>query len=356
MAFALAIAATAGSASAGDSWGPIDVSGFALLRPETRGGGRPLDDHSFDAQVQAGLDWRPSSWFMAHVHLLARNNDENAQRGRAGVVEAFAQQTANVGLDRVRVMEGAFFLPTSRENVDALWENPYTITSSALNSWMGEEFRPIGIDASYRHQLARFGALTAGGTVFRGNDTFGAIPIDRGWSLRDDWALLGEHIPVTATAVTSVSAETDHRLGWSARAKWNDENGSLQLTRLDNRSEGERYDEFAGWATKFDIAGGNYTWRGWTAAAEYGWGTTAIETSRGLRTFGIEAKYLLISRKFSDFRASVRGDQYVAGTRHGHAYTAAFFWEPAKSKLRTGIEAISAPLHRRVELELRYFF
>src|SRR5207244_2646026 len=152
----------------------------------------------------------------------------------------------------------------------------------------------------------------------------------------------GEHTPVTSTAVSSVSAETDKRLGWAWRTKWNNDDGSLQVTHIDNRSEGERYDEFAGWATRFDIAGGNYTWRGWTAVAEYGWGTTAIETPGGDRSFGIEAKYFLLSRKFSDFRASVRGDQYVAGTRHGRALTGAFFWEPAKSKLRTGIEGITA--------------
>ena len=37
----------------------------------------------------------------------------------------------------------------SRENVDALWENAYAVSSSALNSWFGEELRPIGFDVSW---------------------------------------------------------------------------------------------------------------------------------------------------------------------------------------------------------------
>src|SRR5205085_6328314 len=227
-----------------------------------------------------------------------------------------------IGGDHLHLMEGAFFLPTSRENIDSLWETPYTITPSALNSWMGEEFRPIGVDVSYAHRFTRAGSLTGGGTAFIGNDTFGALPIDRGWALRDHWALLGEHIPMNATLYTSVSAENDHRIGWSGRVKWNNDNGALQYTRVDNRSDALRYGELFNWATRFNIVGGDYTWGKWTAVAETGWGSTAIQ---GRRRFSapISAKYLLISRKFGKVRASVRGDQYVAGSDHGHAFTAA---------------------------------
>lgn len=342
-------------AMASDAWETVQVNGFALLRPETSANTAALDDHSVSAQIQAGIDWRPSVAFGAHVHLLARNVADGVQRGRAGVVEAFLEQNTSVGSDRLHLMEGAFFLPTSRENVDSLWENPYTITSSALNSWLGEEFRPTGVDLSYRHQLESIGALTVGGTVFRGDDTFGALVIDRGWALRDDWAVLGEHIPVSSTVFTSVSAENDHRLGWAARGKWSDDNGSLQITHIDNRSEAERYGDLAGWDTRFDIVGGNYTWHDWTAVAESGWGTTAIEGAHGRHTFDIRASYLLLSRKVSSFRASVRSDQFESGAKHGHALTAALFWEP-RGRLRTGIEGITLNGQKRLELEFRYAF
>jgi hypothetical protein len=349
----LVLAMVALPAMPSDVWQTVQWSGFALLRPGTPAE-EALDGDSLSAQIQAGIDWRPSPVFGAHVHLLARNQSNGSQRGRIGVVEAFFEQNLHVGNDRVHLMEGAFFLPTSRENIDSLWETPYTITSSALNTWLGEEFRPIGIDLSYTHRLATAGALTAAATVFRGNDTFGALPIDQGWRIRDDWALLGQHIPVTPTLFTSVSAETDHRLGWSARTKWSNDHGAVQITRIDNRADALRYGDLFNWATRFNIVGADYTWRDWTAAAESGWGTTAIQ-GRLRRSFPIRASYLLLSRKISSLRVSVRGDQYESRTEHRHALTAAVFWEP-RGKLRTGIEAITADGQKRLELEFRYRF
>jgi hypothetical protein len=333
----------------------VQANGFALVRPETRAD-VPLDDHSLSTQIQVGIDWRPSVAFGGHIHLLARNQDEESRRGRVGVVEAFLEQNVGSGDDRLHIVEGAFFLPTSRENVDSLWENPYTISSSALNTWLGEELRPVGIDLSYRRLLST-GALTGGATVFTGNDTFGALPVDRGWTLRDDWALLGQHTPVSydSPTFTSVSAETDHRLGWSARGKWNNDHGAVQLTVIDNRSDALKYGNLHNWATRFKIAGADYTWHDWTAAAETGWGSTAIQGSSKRFSFDIRSSYLLLSRKISRLRASVRADQFVSGTKHGHAVTAALFWEP-RGRLRTGIEGITANGQKRLELEFRYRF
>src|SRR3954454_675637 len=347
----LLLAATAAAAS--DFSETLQMNGFALIRPETRSA-VPLDDNALSAQVQIGVDWRPDPSFGAHVHVLARNDSNGSQRGKAGIVEAFLEQNVQAGNDRIHLMEGAFFLPTSRENIDTLWQNPYTISTSALNTWFGEELRPVGVDASYKHRLRRFCQLTGGATVFTGNDTFGALIIDRGWAIRDDWALLGEHIPVTATLFTSVSAETDHRLGWSTRAKWNNDNGSVQLTHIDNRADALRHGDLFNWSTRFDIIGADYTWHGWTAVAESGWGPTAIIGSRGRRTFDLRASYLLLSKKIAQLRFSVRGDQFQRAANHDHAITAAAFWE--SGHLRAGVEGIRANGKKRVELELRYAF
>lgn len=353
MALVVAAVAAALPARALDS---VQWNGFALLRPETSSTGVPLDDDSLSAQVQVGIDWRPSPALGGHLHLLARNEADGSRRGRVGVVEAFLEQNVRRGGDRLHLMEGAFFLPTSRENVDSLWETPYTITSSALNSWLGEELRPVGVDAAWTHHLPRAGAATIGATLFAGNDTFGALPIDRGWALRDHWILLGEHIPVNARFFTSVSAENDHRLGWSARGRWSTDALNVQLTRIDNRADALRYGELFNWATRFNIASADYTWRGWTAIGEAGWGTTAIATARGRFSFPIRASYLLLSRRIAEWRASARVDAFDNGAaQHGHAVTAALFWEP-RGRLRTGLEAIFADGEHHLALELRYRF
>jgi hypothetical protein len=332
----------------------LQVNGFALLRPQTPTSGVPLDSDSLSVQLQVGIDWRPSASLSAHLHLLARNENDDSRRGRAGIVEAFAEKHIIGESDRFRILAGAFFLPTSRENIDSLWETPYTITSSALNSWMGEEFRPIGIDGMYTRRTPSGGAYSAGATVYTGNDTFGALPLDRGWALHDRWTLLGEHVE-SGRYFTSVSAETDGRLGWSARGKWNNDRGAIQYTRIDNRSDALLYGELFNWATRFNIVGGDYAWKGWTVVAEHGWGTTAIERSRGRVSDPLRASYLLVSRKVSrELRASVRADVY-AERENGHAYTAALFWEP-NAKLRTGIEAMTADGEERLAVELRYRF
>ncbi|MCU1230314.1 MAG: hypothetical protein JWO97_3198 [Acidobacteria bacterium] len=329
----------------------LQWSGFALLRGGNSNVALPLDDNAVTAQVQLGIDWRPSLILGAHLHLLARNDDDGSRRGRAGIVEAYLEQNLVRGEHRFHFLEGAFFLPSSRENVDALWESPYTITPSALNSWLGEEFRPIGIDASYtlRHQWS------AGVTVYRGNDTFGALPPERGWALHDRWTVLGEHVPVDSEYFTSVSAETDGTLGWAGRARWNNDHGTVQLTHIDNRSDALDHGELLNWNTQFDIAGGDYTIGDWTAAAEYGWGVTRVTFGGVTYPTDISAGYVLVSRRIDDWRVSVRGDEFSRDDERRHAVTAAVFWSP-RGKLRAGVEAIVAGDERRVAAELRYSF
>lgn len=336
--------ALATTASASDA---LQWSGFALLRASSSTTRVPLDDETFAAQLQLGIDWRPSMTLGAHLHLIARNDADGGRHARVGATEAYLEQNFHRGEDRVRIMEGAFFLPTTRENVDALWESPYTITPSALNSWMGEEFRPIGVDAAYtfRH------SLTGGVTVFTGNDTFGALPASRGWMMRDHWALLGEHLPVDGTYFSSVSAETDHRLGWSTRIRWTSEHFTAQLTHIDNRSDAEEHGELYNWETRFDIAGAEYTRSDWTIAAESGWGPTIIRVDPYFFPTNLLAEYLLVSRRFANGRATIRGDKF----NHHHALTFAYFFAPP-GKLRTGIELVRVGTQNRASLEFRYAF
>jgi len=332
----------------------LQWNGFALLRPQTPAS-VPLDDDAVSAQLQVGLDWRPFAGFGTHLHLLARNEGDESRRGHVGVVEAYAEKNLHVGSDRVRILAGAFFLPGSRENIDSLWETPYTLTSSALNSWIGEEFRPVGVDVSYSHRTARAGTFTGAATLFGGNDTFGEILISRGWALHDRWTLLGEHVPARPGRYTSISAETDDRFGWAARGRWNDDRGTIQLTRIDNRSDALRHGELVNWATRFNLIGGDYSWGDWTVAGEGGWGSTAIVTARGRVSSEIGAAYVLLSRRVKTFRVTVRADEYKVRENRQNALTAALLWD-AHPRLRAGIEGITAGGEKRMAVELRYRF
>ena len=336
----------ASTANAADAF---QWSGFALLRASNGVERGPLREEKLSAQLQVGFDWTPSPFLGAHVHAIARDDDANARRGHFGIAEAYFDANFRPGNDRLRLRAGAFFLPGSRENVDALWENAYAITPSALNSWLGEELRPIGIDAAYTHR-----SLTAGATIYRGNDTFGAIPVVRGWSLRDHWITLGEWIPVDAEYFTSVSAENDHRLGWAARGVWIGTNALVQLTHIDNRADGHDYGRLFNWGTHFDIVSAEYTKDDWTFAAESGWGPSFLIVEGQKFTTDLRATYALVSRRLPRGRATIRADWFRAAT-HARALTLAYFWTPP-GRLRPGIELTRSEGKQRVILEMRYSF
>lgn len=325
-------------------------SGFALVRASSGVESGPLEEEKLSAQVQLGLDWTPSPFFGAHVHLLARDDADGAQRGNFGVAEAWVEGNFRPANDRLRLRAGAMFLPSSRENVDALWEPAYTITPSALNSWLGEEFRPIGIDATYMRRQ-----LFAGATIYRGNDTFGSIPAVRGWSFRDHWATLGEWIPVDPDYFTSVSAENDGRLGWSARGGWNGPNVMVQLTHIDNRSDGLEYGALFNWGTYFDIVAAEYTKNDWTIATEYGWGPTFLIVDGVRYTTELRAGYVLASRLWPRARATVRVDTFGLDDTDDYAFTVAGLWTPP-GRLRPGIEITTSNGTTRALVELRYSF
>lgn len=328
----------------------LQWSGFALLRAGSGVESGPLQSEPVSSQVQLGIDWNPSPRYSAHIHLLGRTNAGDSRRGTAGIVEAYAEANFRPLGDRVRIRGGAFFLPGSRENIDALWESPYTITASALNSWLGEELRPIGVDATYFRRGAMVGA-----TVFRGNDTLGALPVVRGWTLDDHWTLLGEWIPVDAADFTSVSAETDGRIGWSARAGWGGQNVSVQLTHFDNRSDGLDYGPLFNWGTRFTIASAELTRGDWTVAGESGWGPTFLVVSGQTFVTDLEASYLLVSRRWTRGRATVRAERFRLDDIRDNAVTVAWLWTPP-GRLRPGIELTSSGGERRAIIEVRYNF
>ena len=57
---------------------------------------------------------------------------------------------AGARLYRWSVKAGAFFPTISLENDDLGWTSPYTLTPSAINSWIGDELRTIGSEGTLR--------------------------------------------------------------------------------------------------------------------------------------------------------------------------------------------------------------
>src|ERR1700733_14412667 len=117
----------------------------------------------------------------------------------------------------------------SLENMDMGWASPYTITPSAINSWIGEELRTIGSEGTLKYS-GNSGAVSAIGAVYCCNDPAGTLIGDRGWALDDRPTGLLERVrdPDTSLILSGESAPArrgkfepiDGHVGWYAGLRW----------------------------------------------------------------------------------------------------------------------------------------
>ena len=315
-------------------FGRFDVGG------RSAGGARTVET----ASAQLGVDWTPASWLSLHADGVARHEPSGTYGRRAGLVQAYAE----VFNDHWRLRAGSFWLPTSRENTDPLWTSPYTITYSALNSWIGQEVRPIGADLQWTPNFY----VVAGATAFRGNDTMGTLLAARGWTFGNRLTVYNEPLPQPFTTETTrpVERDLDSRNGYAGRLRLQlPERAMIQFAHIDNRAA--LVPDLHGqtpWRTRFDVvsasAGANSPT---TLAAEYAWGTTAVAFPGGSYAMRFATAYVLLSHKSGAERFTARLERFSTHDRifapnedereHGHAATLAWFHE-SSAHLRLGLE------------------
>jgi hypothetical protein len=320
--------------------------------------------------AQLGADWTPTSWLTLHAHGLARQEPGGTRGKRAGLVEAYAE----VHGEKWRVRAGELFLPTSRENIDPLWTSPYTISFSALNTWIGQELRPIGVDVQVKPNFY----LTAGATAFRGNDTSGTLLAWRGWSVGNRLSVHDEIVPLPPLfslgkpgyfrwqrdGSTAFGRDLDGRTGWSARVRASlPERAMIQITRVDNRGDRKLYTDEYSWRTKFNLIGGEIGSPDRTiVAAEYANGSTGMglwDPTHAFVQMDFSTAYVLVSHKAGRLRTSARFDVFdthdrdhsIAETNreNGRSWTLAAFYEPT-DHARAGLEFVQVT-GRRIAAE-----
>jgi hypothetical protein len=303
--------------------------------------------------AQIGAEWASTSWLDLHANGVARREQSDARGKRAGLVEAYV----DLHSAHFELRAGQFFLGTSRENVEPLWTSPYTINFSPLNSWIGEELRPVGVDLAWRPNFY----VTAGATAFRDNDTLGALLAWRGWSVGNRLSVYNEVLPLPPLASLKTDFEDqrsdgtvpfardlDGRTGISARVRLQlPERALFQLTRVDNRGNREEYREEYSWQTHVNIAGAQVGLTSpATLAAEYCWGATGMGTAPHFVQADFASWYLLASWKRNNDRFSLRFDTFSTkdrdgvaedNTEHGHAWVLAWM-HALRPNVRLGTE------------------
>jgi len=310
-------------------------------------GADTFNDHELvnTYNAQLGVDWMPMSWLLFHADGVARHQQSGAVAGkRIGLIQAYA----DVYNEHLRLRAGEFWLPTSRENTDPLWTSKYTITYSALNSWMAQEVRPIGADLQWSPNFY----VTAGVTAFRGNDTMGTLLAGRGWTFGNYLAAYNEELPTPDGELTRPFGEDlDSKNGYAERVRISlPERAMLQVTHVDNRAtlSPVRVKDQEPWLTHFNIVGGEVGSTGdTTVAAEWMRGSTEVGFPGGTFTMDFDTVYLLGSHKFGHERLSGRVERFTTNNHahktpdsareDGHAWTVAWMHE-ANVHSRAGLE------------------
>lgn len=264
---------------------------------------------------------------------------------------------------RWSVQAGAFFPPVSLENAGIGWTSPWTLSPSAINSWVGEELRTLGVQGRLERRGVR-GSLDVGLALFRANDPAGELLASRGWAIGDMSTTLGARLrqpdayaPLIGTVAPlrfEPFAETDSRTGYHADAEWNAAGGArFRLLRYDNRADPEtsRLQEgrrVYSWHTRFSSAGVAWPLGGASLVAQWMRGDTAIEPSPDFYLDSrFRAWFVLLGRDHGAWRPALRYDAFRVRRspafladpldEDGHAITAALNWHPAPS-LRVTLE------------------
>lgn len=306
-----------------------------------------------DARI--GLRWEPAVNVQALVHGRVRLGTEDEQGRELGLTEAWIEwRRAIAGPAEVRVKAGQFFYPSSQENTAPLWASRYTLSYSAINSWMGEEVRPVGVDVAWQRYIGDR-RLELAATAFGGNDTMGTLLAWRGWTLHNRLTVTGETLPVASSFLFDPQApfapqqdagtrpfgnDLDGRVGWAARAGWQGRSLDLQAAWMDNRGDRDLHDGEYAWDTRFLHAG--FTWRLGDRLELLG------ELVDGRTTMGfrgapwvdadLSAAYLMASWHGRDHRISLRHDRFEISDRlrvpawtviddDGHAWALAWLQE-----------------------------
>ena len=223
---------------------------------------------------------------------------------------------------RSRVKLGAFYAPISLEHRAAGWTNPYLISSSAINTWVGEELRTIGAEYSLEWLGTRTGhdfdvGLVA--AIYGYNDPAGVLIASRGWILHDRQTTLFGKVGEPGTGPVPgrvLFDEIDNRPGYyvGAHLRYLDR-VELRYMHYDNRADPQAFDpainDFA-WLTAFDTIGARMeTSGGWTFMCQWLAGETSIEPYDEMyEEWKFSSTFALVSRGFGKHRISARADWF----------------------------------------------
>jgi hypothetical protein len=201
------------------------------------------------------------------------------------------------------------------------WSTVYTITPSAINSWVGEEVRVVGLEGTAHVSLGQHEVL-ATAAVFGWNDTSGTLLSFRGWALEDIKGSAPGYYPLpplnsffsgAQQNLTQNTLKIDNRPGFYARLDWRPPQPfGVAAFYYDNNGDPKAFTHELqwGWRTRFADLGVNADLDSKTRLLAQG---MVGSTQMGFKHDGVlwidtdyQSVYVLLSRR-------VLGDMAVSG-------------------------------------------
>ena len=189
------------------------------------GGGEDPDVHAVPANLE--LVWHgPIAWNLEGNVAIAAQDEQDQP---IDLIEAYLTwRPVPRGATRFSARAGMFWPPVSLEHEGPAWQVADMVTPSAINSWIGEEVKVVGLEGSASHPVGA-GRITATLGLFGFNDTAGTLLAFRGWALHDQMtgafsrqALppLNAFMQFSQPPWTTPTLEVDSRPGFYGRLSW----------------------------------------------------------------------------------------------------------------------------------------
>src|SRR3954471_10583319 len=239
--------------------------GFGKLRSSGDG-----DDFRVQPQLRnVDLIWQPQfAWSLSATVVGSLQGGERTEAGLSQAYLNFRPMRSDKLAFSARA--GLMWPPLSLEHEGADWHVRDSITPSAINSWIGEEVRPVALEGTL---AASFGEhkLRATAAVMAANDTSATLLTFRGWALHDRTTLafrrqplppldaeIAEYQAPFTHPLLDIAHGFAHRPGYYLKIAWQPPVPvRIELFRYDNRANPESVnaDLEWGWRTQFDNIG-----------------------------------------------------------------------------------------------------
>lgn len=309
------------------------------------------------SRMFADYRYRLADTLDAHVMVEVYDDDIGSE---LDFTQAYLEwRPLTMSANRYRLKLGGFYPRLSLENRAAGWATPYTISSSAINTWIGEEIRIFGAEFSVSRRLESFGGahtISFHAAGFKHNDPAGGLIAWKGWSVHNRQSRFDDVLPLPPLPQIQPDGffwrqdpffipfqENDGEFGWYASGEWQYGNRFLlRAMRYDNRANPrDIHRRQYGWYTEFDHIGMQATLPGDIGLiSQWMKGETVMGPVIGgahVVDNAFYSNFVLLTRAFGQHRLSARYDHFEItekdrvpldeNAERGHSWTFAWIYE-----------------------------